>query len=208
MRYLIFAMCLTAIETVGVCTVHAKTKSGADWCAKFPDGNDVSQLDNGFRESFKKFKSAVDASGATSNVLSVRRPLERAYLMHWSYLIAKSGQDPQSVPAMDGVDIDWWHGNAASSKQAAQAMVDGYGIDGLGVAPALNSRHTEGKAVDMAVTWSDNLTIKKADGTNVAITSGPRDSTNSDLIEVAKSYSVIHFLNAANDRNHWSTDGH
>ena len=35
----------------------------------------------------------------------------------------------------EGVNINWWHGDAAKSKQAAQEMVDGYGINNLGVAP-------------------------------------------------------------------------
>jgi hypothetical protein len=86
-------------------------------------------------------------------------------------------------------------------------MVDGYGTGRLKVAPSLTSRHVEGKAIDMQITWSGTLEIKKKDGKSVKITSAPRDSTNADLIAVGKTYGVIHFHDVQKDKVHWSTDG-
>jgi len=86
-------------------------------------------------------------------------------------------------------------------------MVAAYGIDNLQVSPSLTSRHIEGKAIDMIITWERALTIRKRDGSAVSITSTPRDGTNADLIEVGKSYGVIHFKAAQKDKVHWSTDG-
>jgi hypothetical protein len=41
----------------------------------------------------------------------------------------------------------------------------------------------------------------------VNIDSTPRDSSNAELIAVSKTYGVIHFINVAKDKIHWSTDG-
>src|SRR6185312_15186518 len=141
---------------------------------------------------------------------------ERAYMMHWSWQIHKNGQDPQKVPAKQGVDIEWWHGETEASKTGAKEMVDGFAIAGLDVSPALGSRHTERKAIDMDISWSGTLTIKNQDGTQVSITASPRNSTNCDLSKVGKTYGVLHLgaqtepLHAAKlttDKPHFSTDG-
>jgi hypothetical protein len=130
--------------------------------------------------------------------------------MHWSWMIVKKGYDPRKVPKKQGVDIVWWHGDQATSRQKAQEMVNGFGINKLKVAPALQSRHTQGKAIDMQVTWKGTLHVKRGDkdGTIATISSTPRDSTNADLIAVGKTYGVIHFHKVAKDKVHWSTDGH
>jgi hypothetical protein len=182
--------------------------SGSVWVARFPGTNSVDDLEATFQANVRKFMAALEAGSATLDAVSTYRPPERAYLMHWSWMIVKQGQDPQTVPPMAGVDIQWWHGSQPASLAGAQAMVTGYGIGSLGVAPALSSRHTERKAIDLAVTWDGTLKVKNADGTETSITSTPRDSTNADLIAVGGTYNVVHFLTPANDKNHWSTDGH
>lgn len=174
----------------------------------FPGSQKVEDLDSDFQSKVKAFVAASKDAGAMTTITSTLRPKERAYLMHWSWKIVKQDFDPKQVPAMTGVDIEWWHGDAATSKAKAEEMVNGYGLQNLQVAPALNSRHTEGKAIDMQVTWSGDLKVKKKDGSIVTITSMPRDSTNADLIEVAKTYGVIHFTDVQKDKVHWSTDGH
>ncbi len=116
--------------------------------------------------------------GAQVTISATKRPEERAYLMHWSWMIAKGHYDASKVSAKAGVNINWWHGDQAKSEAAAQEMVDGYGINNLQVAPSLKSRHIEGNAIDMSISWSDSLKIKNADGTDVSITSTPRDGTN------------------------------
>ena len=182
--------------------------SGFPWVARFPGSTSVNDLEEVFRSAVNRFTEALRTAGATLSVTSTYRPPERAYLMHWSWMIVKQNQDPQTIPAMAGVDIQWWHGNLPASRVGAQDMVTGYGIDGLDVAPALVSRHTKREAIDLAVTWSGTLKVKRADGTEANITSTPRDSTNADLIAVGATYDVIHFLTPAQDKNHWSIDGH
>lgn len=181
--------------------------SGSSWVSKFRGSKDVSDLEPTFRSKVQQFIGAMEDAGATVSVSSTYRPPERAYLMHWAWKIVKENYDAQKVPSKAGVSIDWWHGDQAKSKQAAQEMVNGYAINNLDVAPSLTSRHTERKAIDMNISWTGNLEIKKADGTTVKITSTPRDGTNADLIEVGKTYEVIHFTDVDKDKPHWSTDG-
>jgi hypothetical protein len=181
--------------------------SGKPWVKKFPGSNRIDDLEEGFREKAKAFLKAATDGGAEVKIASTRRPRERAYLMHWSWMIVNRDQDAKKIPAMKGVDIDWWHGDQAASVKKAQEMVDGYGMRNLKVPPALSSRHIEGKAIDMQIVWSGDLKIKKSDGSTVEIRSTPRDNTNPDLIAVGATYGVIHFTDVPKDRVHWSTDG-
>lgn len=185
----------------------AKTLSGASWHDQFPTSTSIDDLESGFAAKVKLFIAALTAAGATTTINATKRPAERAYLMHWAWKIAKDGYDASKVPAKEGVNIEWWHGDAAKSKAAAQEMCDKYEINNLQVAPSLTSRHIEGKAIDMEVSWSETLKIATADGKTQEITSTPRDSTNADLIAVAKGYGVIHFTEVEKDKIHWSTDG-
>src|SRR6185369_14284011 len=111
----------------------------------------------------------MTTGGANVVIRTTFRPKERAYWMHYAYLIADQVQ-PAAVPAMTGVDIEWDHGDASASKQAAKDMVTGYAIV---AAPALNSQHTEGKAIDMTISWSGTLSIKDKTGRTVKITTTP-----------------------------------
>ena len=210
MRFTLAARCACVLFVVSYLSASAAGAelSGAAWVAKFPGSKAIADLEDDFEAKVTAFHGMLGTAGATTTITSTLRPKERAFLMHWSWKIVKDGQDPQMIPTMAGVDINWWHGDLTTSKAKAQEMVNGYGINGLGVAPALNSRHTEGKAIDMQVTWSGNLSVTKKDGTAVTISSTPRDSTNVDLITVAATYGVIHFTNVAADKVHWSTDGH
>jgi hypothetical protein len=184
-----------------------RTLSGAPWVARFPSSKDVKDLESSFRTKVEQFIRAIEDADGTVTVTSTYRPPERAYLMHWSWRIVKEEYPAQNVPLRAGVDIEWWHGDAAKSRQAAQEMVNGYGIQGLEVPPALHSRHIERKAIDMHISWRGSLKIKTADGTERVISSPPRDGTNAELIEVGKTYSVIHFTPVNKDKVHWSTDG-
>jgi hypothetical protein len=111
------------------------------------------------------------------------------------------------VPPRPGVDIVWLHTTApgqpdlARSKAAAEAMVNGYGIV---FKPALTSRHTEGRAIDMTISWSGSLTIAGADGSSSTIVSTPRNGSNPELQAVGRSYGVIKLRT---DPPHWSSDG-
>jgi hypothetical protein len=189
--------------------VIASEKSGKTWVSKFPDTKDVKDLEDDFEAKVNDFIGAVKTAGVTPSIITVYRPEERAFLMHWCWMIYKKHEPADKITdTMKGVDIDWWHGDQAKSEAAAKEMHDGYGIKAdLTVEPAKTSRHTEYKAIDMSITWTGDLKIKNKDGSEVKITSTPRDSSNADLITVAKTYGVIHFTKAAKDVNHWSTDG-
>ena len=187
----------------------AKILSGLLWVSKFPTSSSTDDLVDPFKSSVKKFIAALEASSATVSVNATKRPKERAFLMHWSYRIAKENYDPEKVPEMAGVDIDWVHRddkgnmNASVSKTNAEQMVAGYDI---AYRPAIESRHTECKAIDMDISWiTAELKIKDGAGKDVTIKSGAKDGSNSELHKVGKSYNVIKLVS---DPPHWSSDGH
>ncbi len=182
--------------------------SGAIWVQRFPGSTSVNDLEPTFRNNVNRFLAALRAAGAGLRITSTFRPPERAYMMHFAWSIVRGLIAPNQVPAKPGVAIIWDHGDAAASRRGAQQMVDGFGLGQLNVAPALNSRHTERKALDVKIAWNGALTIKRADGQAVAITSEPRNGINPDLIKVGATYNVIHFFKPAKDVPHWSTDGH
>jgi len=183
--------------------------SGPAWVSKFPTSSSLNDLTEPFRAGANRFVSVLRSAGANVSISDTLRPPERAYLMHYCFAIAREGLDPAAVPPMTGVDIQWAHKNAAGtvdlagSKAAAEQMVDGYGIV---FKPVLNSRHTEGRAVDMDISWQASLVIAKADGSKQTISSVPRTGAeNTDLHNVGASYGVIKLLS---DPPHWSSDGH
>lgn len=182
--------------------------SGAYWINQFPNSKSVSDLSPLFRPNVENFLAALGRSGASVVISATLRPAQRAYLMHYSFDVARGGLNPERVPTRAGVDIDWVHrdhrGNAdpAASRNAAEEMVRGYQIV---FRPALASRHTEGTAIDMTISWNNDLTIARADGNNVTIRSIPKDGTNIELAAVGISYGVNKL---ATDPPHWSSDGH
>jgi len=196
-----------AVVAAAAKAADTRTLSGASWVSEFPTSTEVSDLDSSFSGKVQRFISALKTAGATVTISATKRPAERAYLMHWAWRIAKENYNAQKVPAKDGVNINWWHGNQADSKTAAQAMVDKYKIDKLKVAPSLTSHHIAGKAIDMSVSWSRELTIKNPKGVEILIKSSPKDHTNAALIAVGKSFQVIHFIEVDKDKVHWSVDG-
>ncbi len=181
--------------------------SGAVWVQRFPGSTSVNDLEPVFRANVSRFLAALQAANATLRITSTFRPPERAYMMHFAWKIVRGLIAPKDVPSHPGVAIIWDHGEDAASKRGAQAMVDGFGLGHLKVAPALNSRHTERKALDVKIAWNGTLTIRRADGQTVTITSAPRDGINPDLIKVGATYNVLHFHNPPKDAPHWSTDG-
>jgi hypothetical protein len=170
-------------------------------------------LRGSFRDKAEAFVDALRGSGATVTIAATFRPPQRAYLMHWSWLIVKRDLDPAQVPAMDGVDINWQHEDAAGnysrslSVAAARAMVYGFDIQGLGVAPALQSRRTLGYGIDMNIRWSGTLKIPDADGKLIEILTSPRSGLNLQLRRVGESYGVIKYNRAGRDDPHWSDNG-
>lgn len=147
-------------------------------------------------------------------IWAVHRPPERAYLMYWAWRVSRRQVDPRDVPGHANVPVRWDHldmngeYDAVASLAAARAMLADYGIrPTLQVAPALRSRHIDGHAIDMTVSWLGTLVVEMADGTRVAIDSLPRSGMNTRLHRVGASYGVIKFLGGERDPPHWSIDG-
>lgn len=181
--------------------------SGAHWCARFPGDNRLKALDPTFKPSVDSFFSALDESGARYIVSAVFRPEARAYLMHWSYKIAKGSVSPDKVPAHDGILIEWVHSTPAASVSAAKDMCDTYRIFHLGTEPALHSQHEVRLAVDVSISWAGTLAIKNKDGEEIKISAEPRTGMNSDLIAVGATFGVIKYNRTGTDKPHWSSTG-
>lgn len=190
--------------------------SGAQWCARFPTSDRVEDLAPPFRECVREFHSALRTASAVVSVAATYRPLQRAYLMHWAWGIARgfptnmcrpgdrAGKpiDPASVPPMAGVDINWAHGgNRVAAKAAAEAMVGRYGMKHCA---ALKGRHIDRRAIDQSISWNGTLAIRTKSGEVRKIASQPRTGANAELHTVGKTYGVIKLVS---DPPHWSDDG-
>ena len=177
--------------------------SGPQWCGRFPGSCSIDDLDPDWRGRVHAFVSAMERAGARIVVHATLRPPERAYLMHWCWMITNLAQAPAAVPAMAGVAIDWSHGgDLRTAKQAAEAMVETFELQ---YPPALDSRHVTGRAVDMTISWEGRLSVRDFDGNPHYILTEPRDGTNPELAKVGASFGVIKL---ASDVPHWSADGH
>ena len=198
---------------------HGRSKSGAGelsgirWVERYRGSSSLRDLRGSFRDRAEAFVDALLASGAMVTISATYRPPQRAYLMHWAWLIVKRDLDPATVPAMDGVDINWMHQDAEGnysrqlSVAAARAMVFGFDIDRLGIAPSLQSRHTLGYGIDMNIRWNGVLSIPDADGNIIQIKTLPRSGLNLQLRRVGESYGVIKYNRAGRDDPHWSDNG-
>jgi D-alanyl-D-alanine dipeptidase len=166
-----------------------------------------------FRGYVEAFIDALRTAGATVNINATYRPPKRAYLMHWSWKIAKNRVSPKDVPAMDGVAISWEHYDRdgeysdTESVAAAREMVRGFEMQRLGVAPSLKSRHTAGCGIDMTISWTGDLRIRDAEGALVVIDRTPRTGMNPQLHRVGESYGVIKYNRSGRDDPHWSDTG-
>jgi hypothetical protein len=210
----------TAQFTLQTCS--SAELSGPSWAAQFPNSKSLADLSGAFQQDVTRFVNAMTAAGIKETTITTLRPPQRAYLLHYSWMITKGQIDPADVPdfvpasGQAAVDICWVHTNSdgeedlAASIRAAKQMVSAFGIDpNLKVAPALNSLHTQGLAIDMKTTWSSKkITIVNGSGMSVIINTTPHSGLNSQLIAVGATYGVIHFLKAAKDPNHWSVNGH
>jgi hypothetical protein len=181
------------------------TNSGAQWVEKFPTSTKTSDLSQPFRANFESFQKAMKDAGISVRITASRRPRERAYLMHYAWMITKGKINPADVPPMAGIDIIWDH---SQSKTGAGEMVDGYGIGSLHLPPSLNSRHIDGLAIDTVLSWHGDIKIHFKNGFIRTLVGEPRDSTHPDLIAAGESYGVIHMKPASADKVHWSDDGH
>jgi hypothetical protein len=178
-----------------------KELSGAQWVNRFPTSQSIEELSGTFKDNMQSFYDALITAGANVQIAATHRPSERAFLMHWSYRIAKENYRPEEVPEKEGVNINWWHGDLASSKAAAAEMVQGYQVV---FRPSLISNHIRGTAIDMEISWQGTLTINNVNGRSVSISTGSHDNTNETLQQVAATYGV---LKHSTDFPHWSHNG-
>lgn len=176
--------------------------SGSAWVARFPTSRSIDDLEQPFRTKVESFVGALAAAGASVHIFATRRPPERAYLMRYAWDVSRARIAPADVPAMPGVDIEWDHGDDAASRAAAAEMVEAFW---LAHRPSLSSRHIEGLAIDMHVTWTGTLSIVDAKGRTRKIGSTPRNGAeNRALHAVGASYGVRKLVS---DAPHWSSDG-
>jgi hypothetical protein len=201
------ALTPTADTTPAVAKIPAKELSGEQWVARFPGSSSLDVLVDPFKANLTSFKAAIEAAGGTVRVNATYRPPERAYLMHWSYLISKGKNKPQGIPAMDGVNIEWDHGDDKKSIAAANDMIVGFQMEALATTPSLTSNHTIKKAADLTISWSGDLTIIDAAKKSITIKSEPKSGLNTELITVGATYNVIKYNRTGTDIPHWSHDG-
>lgn len=203
----------TADTTPAVVSIPAREPSGAAWVARFPGSRSVDDCVAPFKDDLAAFIAALREAGANVRVSATFRPPERAYMMHWAWMIWKGTADPQKIPARDGVLIKWDHvgddGSYSKEKSVAgaKAMAMGFDIDDLGVAPALESEHTKRLAVDMTISWTGDLTINDVKGKETTIKTSPKTGMNKDLHAVGATYSVIKYSARGTDKPHWSSTG-
>lgn len=166
-------------------------QSGKACCALYPASARLEDLAEPFRDAAVRFVGDLRAAGATVAIACTLRPPERAFLMHWAWLVAREGLDVALVPQLAGLDIEW-------TLEGAKEMVAGYGIV---YQPVLASRHTEGNAVDMNIVWEGELALPSS-----AIASEPRSGArNLELHAAAAARYGVHKL--LGDPPHWSVDG-
>ena len=188
----------------------ANELSGEVWVPRFPAEDTTDFLTPDFKVAVDGFKAALEAAGAHVKIANTFRPKKRAYMMHWAHKIARNGFNPASVPAMAGVHIRWDHPTLEQSVRAAQDMVDGFQIQNLAAntAPALNTLHAIGEAIDMSITWSGTIHVAKKDGSVVEVNTLPRTGMNLQLKEIGLTYGVKKYVGGNADKPHWSTTGH
>lgn len=175
----------------------SKEPSGEQWVNRFPTSAVLSDLLPAFSTSVQNFINSIENAGGHVRISATYRPVERAYLMHYSWRIAREGLNPSEVPDKEGVNIDWTHkGNHTAAVTAARDMVSGYHTV---YKPVLTSRHTQKRAIDMTITDIMGKVLKNADGTEVLVRS------QSQLHSVGATYGVYKL---ASDPPHWSDDGH
>ena len=184
-------------------------KSRVTWAnSNAKKSNKVSDLAEGFRKNVQAFIKALEDAGATVSISTTKRSKKRAYLFHWSWKIGLSKCKASDATAMEGVDIEWDHGKDDESVAGAKEMIDGFGLavpPKSKYAPSLSSKHISAKAIDMTITWSGTMKVKKKDGAEASVKYMEKVNENTKLHEVGDSYGV---KKLKDDAPHWSDDGH
>lgn len=167
----------------------------------------LNDLQSPFKENVTEFINALTDAGATVRINATRRSDKRAYLFHWSWLIAMGKIKPLEAERGINVNINWDLGNDRDSEHAALEMVHGFGLavpPNSFVAPSLHSNHITGKAIDMDIFWTGSINIAKSDGTILNVSYKDNVKDNPQLHAIGESYSVYKL---DTDEPHWSYDG-
>jgi hypothetical protein len=181
--------------------------SGKNWWhanqGKYPNSRDIDDLHPDFKDNVVRFVNVLKDGGANVTISSTRRNDIRAYLMHYSWLIANEDIDVKDVPSKAGVDITWDHGNEEASKSAAKEMVD---LFNLAYRPSKTSNHIKGLAVDMSISWKGDLFLGPLqNGGFKGVLNGPKNGVkNRELHEIGEQFGVKKLLK---DAPHWSFNG-
>lgn len=193
----------TTTDSVAHVTIPQKEKSGAQWVDRYSQSVSTSDLIEPFRGNVDRFIAALNAGGANVSIAQTYRPIERAYLMYWSYKIA-NGTDPATADTQGGVDIDWQHldnagqPNRTEAQTAAEAMVSGYHIRYPPAAPS-DTEHNQRTAIDMTITSYESKAFTDGSGHSTTITN------STQLYALGATYGVVKLVA---DPPHWSIDGH
>jgi len=172
------------------------TLSGPALCNEFPVSRSLLTLTEPFRSNAVAFVEALRAAGAVVTIGMTRIPLERAYLMYWSWRIAVGTADPARVPMMSGIEIDWTHsGNAEAAHTSAILMKHQFRLKS---APPLRSHHTEGRAFHMKIQFGWALSVMDREKQHWPV------ACQSDLFPVGARYGV---LKQRDIPCRWSDDG-
>jgi len=185
----------------------SKELSGTQWARRFPGSRDTRDLSGTFRHAVEDFIAAMIEAGIKVKIDATYRPIKRSYLMHWAWRIVNDKTDVSSIPAMEGVDIEWQHPAAADAVQAAKDMVGALSMHRLRTRPALRSQHNLGLAIDMSLSWHGTVSVKDASGKLVTIRTSPRTGMNRQLIEIGATYGVKKYSGGGRDVPHWSNNG-
>jgi hypothetical protein len=190
----------------------ARTKSGSFWVnwanTNAKNSNSVDDLVDPFMSNAKAFIKALKDAEATVNVTATRRNAKRAYLFHWCWKIGVGMVNASEATPMEGVDIEWDHGDAEKSTAGAKEMIEGFGLavpPNSKNPPSLTSNHIPGKAIDMAIDWTGTMKIKNKDGAEETVEFIADVNKNTKLHAVGASYGV---MKLTTDAPHWSHDGH
>ncbi|MCB9764793.1 MAG: SH3 domain-containing protein [Alphaproteobacteria bacterium] len=183
--------------------------SGANW-RKLADqkgwanSNKFEDLDPTFGSNAKTFVEGLRANGASVTITAGLRHKKRAYLMHFAWHVAKGSKSADAANKAcraEGINIEWSHGNATQTRNAAQALVNAFG---LVRSASLTSNHMSGEAIDMKI----SNVPRKLDIGGKSYTAGRKDGgvmDESKVDHIGKELGVIWY--GTGDWVHWSKTG-
>src|SRR5690242_7394322 len=115
--------------------VMGKTKSGPAWVnwanVHEKESKSIDDLVDPFKSNVKAFLKALTDAGVKDKDIEIqetKRSAKRAYLFHWSWLIGLGKAEASEAKSMAGVEIEWDHGDPTKSKNAANVMIDMFGL--------------------------------------------------------------------------------